>query len=80
MIILCTIGRNILFTHEGGRFWEENFLRNLDLCYVNPSYLKLKTFPLLQAVNKSKRNYIRKICYRWDKSLFPAVGANILSD
>ena len=32
---------------KGGRFGEENFLRYLDLCYVNPVYHKLKTFPLL---------------------------------
>ena len=32
---------------KGVRFIEENFLRYLDLCYVNPDHQKLKTFPLL---------------------------------
>ena len=35
-----------LFTPKGGRFCEENFLRYLDLCYVNPTCHKLKTIPL----------------------------------
>ena len=43
----CNIGSKISFTPKGGRFCEENFLRYLDFCYVNPVYHKLKTFPLL---------------------------------
>ena len=41
------IDSKIPFTPKGGRFCEENFLRYLDLCYVNPAYYKLKTFSLL---------------------------------
>ena len=38
----------IPFTPKGGRFCEENFLKRnyLDLCYVNPTYQKLKTLTL----------------------------------
>ena len=43
---LCTIGSKISFTPKEGRFCEENFLRYLDLCYVNPSYHILKTYTL----------------------------------
>ena len=32
------IGSKIPFTPKGGRFCKENFLRHLDLCYVNPAY------------------------------------------
>ena len=38
---------HVTFTPKGGRYWEENFLRYLDLCYGNPAHHKLKTLPLL---------------------------------
>ena len=44
---LCTNGSKISFTPKGGRFCEDNFLRYLGLCYVNPTHHKLKTSPLL---------------------------------
>ena len=37
----------IPFTPRSGRFCDENFLRYLNLCYINPIYNKLRTFPLL---------------------------------
>ena len=42
-----TIDSKIPFTPKGDKFCEENFLLYLDLCYVKPSYKKLKTFFLL---------------------------------
>ena len=44
---LCTINIKIPLGIKGGRFCEENFLRYLDLCYVNPTYHKSKTFESL---------------------------------
>ena len=42
------------FNPKGCRFCEENFLRYLDSCYVNPAYHKLNTFPPLWDVNQSE--------------------------
>ena len=39
---------------KGDRIYEENFLRYLDLCCVNPVCHKLKIFPLLYAVGQSE--------------------------
>ena len=44
--------QNTLYPLKGSRFCEENFLRYLFLCYINPAYHKLKIFRLLLAVNK----------------------------
>ena len=40
------ISSKIAFTPKGNRFYQENFLRYLDLYYVNSAHHKLKTFPL----------------------------------
>ena len=71
-----TIGSKIPFTPKCGTFCGQNFLRYLDLYYVNPADHKLETFPLLQAVNQSEasRNCFRKICHLWGKGYFAAVG------
>ena len=42
-----TNSSKIPFTPKGGRLSESNFLRHLDLCYVDLAYHKLKIFPLL---------------------------------
>ena len=37
-ISLSNIGSKIPFTPKGGRFYAQNYLGYLDLCYVNSSY------------------------------------------
>ena len=61
---------------QGADFLEKNFLRHLDLCYVNPAHHKLKTFSLLKTMNQSEasRNCSYKICHLWGKGYFAAVG------
>ena len=78
-MLKLTSGANdskIPFAPLGGRFCETNFLRYLDLCYVNPAYYKSKTFPLLQAAIQSEtsRNCHRKISYLRGKDYFAAFG------
>ena len=62
---------------QGGRFCEENFLRYLGLCYVNPTYYKLKT-SLLQTVNqyqKFQEIFIAKsVSFGVAKGYFAAIG------
>ena len=43
----CAICSKIPCIPERGRFCKENFLRYIDLCYVNPVYHRIKAFPLL---------------------------------
>ena len=33
--------KNLPLLHKDGRFYVENFLRYLDLCYVNPLLLEI---------------------------------------
>ena len=72
----------IPFTFKGFRFFEKNFLRYLNLCYVNPANDKLKIFPLLLAVNQPEgsRNCFRKICHLWSKGYFADAGTYCLEN
>ena len=76
-MVSYTIGSKI-----GGRFYDENFLRYLNLCYVNPRLSQIKRIALLMVVNqiKASRECFHKIYHPWGKGYFAAIGTNALDN
>ena len=72
-MITRTVGSKITFTPKGNIFFEENFLRYLDLCYV-PQIKDLPSIIGCEPIRGFKKLFsqnlpllgLRVFCCRWD--------------